>query len=156
MKNKLQKYVIVLLGFLVFTSCSTDKTLVSKGSKLDKYEYASIVQARNSFGTVNDIEIEPGIYDAVEATRLQMVGERRIQELSEEQKEKLVLVKYSATSTPNESVLSVSFEDYMTGKVVSSCRSSNRGSWTRQRDVDRAISKLRTRILNVWGKQAKP
>lgn len=156
MKNKLQKYVIILLGFLAFTSCSTDKTMVSKGSKLDKYEYASIVQARNSFGTVTDIEIEPGIYDAVEATRLQMVGERRIQDLSEEQKEKLVLVKYSATSTPNESVLSVSFEDYMTGKVVNSCRSSSSGAWTRQRDVDRAISKLRGRILNVWGKQTKP
>ncbi len=155
MKNKLQKYVVVLLGLLVLSSCSTDKTLVSKGSKLDKYEYASLTQARNSFGTVTDIEIEPGIYDAVEATRLQMVGERRIQDLSEEQKEKLVLVKYSATSTANESVLSVSFEDYMTGKVVTSCRASNRGAWTRQRDVDKAIRKLRSRILNVWGTQPK-
>lgn len=155
MKN-FRTYLIILMGFLAFTSCSTDKTLVSKGSKLDKYEYASLTQARNSFGTVTDIEIEPGIYDAVEATRLQMVGERRIQDLSEEQKEKLVLVKYSATSTPNESVLSVTFEDYMTGKVVSSCRSSNRGAWTRQRDVDRAIRKLRTRILKVWGTNAKP
>ena len=152
MKNKLQKYVIVLLGLLVLSSCSTDKTLVSKGSKLDKYEYASLTEARNSFGTVTDIEIEPGVYDAVEATRLQMVGERRIQDLSEEQKEKLVLVKYSATSTPEESVISVSFEDYMTGKTVASCRSSNKGAWTRQRDVDRAISKLATRIRNIWGK----
>lgn len=152
MKNKLQLYVVVLLGLLVLASCSTDKTLVSKGSKLDKYEYASLTEARNSFGTVTDIEIEPGVYDAVEATRLQMVGERRIQDLSEEQKEKLVLVKYSATSTPEESVISVSFEDYMTGKMVASCRSSSKGAWTRQRDVDRAIRKLATRIRNIWGK----
>lgn len=150
MKNKLQKCVIVLLGLLVLGSCSTDKTLVSKGSKLDKYEYASIVQARNSFGTVNDIEIEPGIYDAVEATRLQMVGERRILDLTEEQKEKLVLVKYTATSTAEESVISISFEDYMTGKVVASCRASNRFALTRQRDVDRAIKKLRSRITAIW------
>ena len=126
--------------------------MTSKGVNLDKYEYASVVQARNYFGTVNDIEIEPGIYDAVEATRLQMVGERRIQDLTEDQKEKLVLVKYTATSTPEESVISISFEDYMTGKVVASCRSSNRGSWTRQRDVDKAIKKLSQRIMNIWGK----
>lgn len=155
MKSKLQKYVVVLLGLLVMSSCSTDKTLVSKGSELDKYEYASIVQARNSFGTVTDIEIEPGIYDAVDATRLKMVGERRIQDLTEEQKEKLVLVKYAATSTPEESVISVTFEDYMTGKVLTSCRSSNSFSFTRQRDVDRAIVKLRNRIISVWGRPAK-
>lgn len=145
--RKTKAILIVLLATLVFSSCSTDKTLVSKGSKLDKYEYASIVQARNSF---NDIEIEPGIYDAVEATRLQMVGERRIQDLTEEQKEKLVLVKYTATSTTEESVISISFEDYMTGKVVASCRASNRFALTRQRDVDRAIKKLRGRITAIW------
>ena len=145
--------LVVLLATLVLSSCSTDKSMTSKGVNLDKYEYASVVQARNYFGTVNDIEIEPGIYDAVEATRLQMVGERRIQDLTEEQKEKLVLVKYTATSTPEESaVISISFEDYMTGKVVASCRSSNRGSWTRQRDVDKAIKKLSQRIMNIWGK----
>ena len=144
--------LVVLLATLVLSSCSTDKSMTSKGVNLDKYEYASVVQARNYFGTVNDIEIEPGIYDAVEATRLQMVGERRIQDLTEEQKEKLVLVKYTATSTPEESVISISFEDYMTGKVVASCRSSNRGSWTRQRDVDKAIKKLSQRIMDIWGK----
>ena len=155
MNINVKKCFVFLLGVLLFSSCTTDKTLVSKGSKLDKYEYASIVQARNSFGTVTDIEIEPGIYDAVEATRLQMVGERRIQDLTEEQKEKLVLVKYAATSTPEESVISVSFEDYMTGKVLTSCRSSNSFSLSRQRDVDKAIIKLRNRIISVWGKPTK-
>ncbi len=151
----MKNFLFVLLTALVFTSCSTDKTMISKGTTLDKYEYASLVQARNSFGTATDIEIEPGIYDAVEATRLQMVGERRIQDLSEEQKEKLVLVKYTATSTTDESVISISFEDYMTGKVVASCRSSNRGAWTRQRDVDKAIKKLAKRIMNIWGETSK-
>ena len=150
MKNNLKKYLIVLLGALVLSSCSTDKSITSKGVNLSKYEYASIVQARNSIGTVTDIEIEPGIYDAVEATRLQMVGERRIKELSSEQREKLVLVKYAATSTPEKSVISVTFEDYMTGKVVASCRSSNSFSLTRQRDVDRAIKKLAARIDKIW------
>ena len=148
----LKTYLIVLLGALVLSSCSTDKTMIAKGVNLNKYEYASLTQTRNSVGTVTDIEIEPGIYDAIEATRLQMVGDRRIDDLTSEQKGKLVLVKYSATSSNEESILSVSFEDYMTGKTVASCRSSNSAGWTRQRDVDRAIRKLAKRIEKVWGR----
>lgn len=150
MRNYLKHYLIVLFGAILLSSCSTDKTIIAKGVNLKKYEYASLVQTRNSFGTVHDIEIEPGIYEAIEATRLQMVGERRLEELAAEQKEKLVLVKYTATSTTEKSTLSVSFEDYMTGKTVASCRASSRSEWTRQRDVDRAIRKLSGRIASVW------
>ena len=151
MKN-FKTYLIILLGFLAFTSCSTDKTMIAKGVDLNKYEYASIVKGQTIHGTETDIEIEPGIYDAIESTRLKMVGERRLTDLSGQQKEQLVLVKYAATSSEAKSTLSVSFEDYMTGKTVASCRSSNRFAFTRQRDVDRAIRKLAKRIMKVWGK----
>ncbi len=149
MKN-LKTFLIVLLGALVLSSCSTDKTMIAKGVNLNNYQYASLTQARNSYGTVTDIEIEPGVYDAIEATRLKMVGERRINDLSSAEKGQLVLAKYSATSTDDESIISVSFEDYMTGKTIASCRASSKGAWERQRDVDRAISKLRDRIIKVW------
>ena len=148
----LKNYLIVLLGALVLCSCSTDKTMIAKGVNLNMYEYASIVKGQTIHGTETDIEIEPGIYDAIEATRLQMVGERRIEDLTKQEKEKLVLVKYAATSIEAKSTLSVSFEDYMTGKTVASCRSSNRFALTRQRDVDRAIRKLANRINKVWGR----
>lgn len=146
----LKTYLIVLLGALVLSSCSTDKTMIAKGVNLNKYQYASLTQTRNSVGTVTDIEIEPGIYDAIESTRLSMIGAQRINDLSSEQKEKLVLAKYSAISSQEESVLTVSFEDYMTGKTVASCRSSSRSAWIRQRDVDRAIRKLAGRIASIW------
>ena len=150
--KRLKTYLIVLLGALVLSSCSTDKTMIAKGVNLNKYEYASIVKGQTIHGTETDIEIEPGIYEAIEATRLQMVGERRIEDLTKQEKEKLVLVKYAATSIESKSTLSVSFEDYMTGKTVASCRSSNSFALTRQRDVDRAIRKLAKRINNIWGR----
>jgi hypothetical protein len=149
MKN-LKTYLIILLSVFALSSCSTDKTMIAKGVDLNKYEYASIVKGQTIHGTETDIEIEPGIYEAIESTRLKMVGDRRVSELPDDQKEKLVLVKYAATSSTERSVLSVSFEDYMTGKTVASCRSSNRTAWTRQRDVDKAIRKLAGRIARVW------
>jgi uncharacterized lipoprotein YajG len=150
MKINLKKYLIVLLGALVLSSCSTDKTMIAKGVNLNKYEYASIVKGQTIHGTETDIEIEPGIYEAIESTRLKMVGERRVNDLTQEQKETLILVKYAATSSEEKSTLSVSFEDYMTGKTVASCRSSNRFALTRQKDVDRAINKLAKRIKGIW------
>ena len=150
MKTNLKLCLIVLLGAFVLSSCSTDKTMIAKGVNLNKYEYASIVKGQTIHGTETDIEIEPGIYEAIESTRLQMVGERRINDLTTEQKEKIVLVKYAATSDEGKSTLSVSFEDYMTGKTVASCRSSNSFALTRQRDVDRAINKLAKRIKSIW------
>ena len=152
MKINLKNYLIVLLGALVLSSCNTDKTMIAKGVDLNKYGYASIVKGQTIHGTETDIEIEPGIYDAIESTRLSMVGDRRIDDLSSDQKGKLVLAKYSATSNENGSTLSISFEDYLTGKTVASCRASSKGAWTRQRDVDRAIRKLAGRIEKVWGK----
>ena len=146
----MKKILFVLLTAMVFTSCSTDKTMIAKGVNLNKYEYASIVKGQTIHGTETDIEIEPGIYEAIESTRLKMVGERRVNDLTTEQKEKIVLVKYAATSNEKESTLSVSFEDYMTGKTVASCRSSNSFALTRQRDVDRAINKLAKRIKSIW------
>ena len=151
MKN-LKTYLIILLSVFALSSCSTDKTMVAKGVDLKKYEYASIVKGQTLHGTETDIEIEPGIYDAIESTRLKMVGDRRVSDLSDNQKEKLVLVKYAATSSTERSVLSVSFEEYMTGKTVVSCRASNRTAWTRQKDVDKAIRKLSGRIMSVWGR----
>ena len=146
----LKNFLIVFLGALVLSSCSTDKTMIAKGVNLNKYEYASIVKGQTIHGTETDIEIEPGIYEAIESTRLKMVGERRVNDLTQEQKETLILVKYAATSSEEKSTLSVSFEDYMTGKTVASCRSSNRFALTRQKDVDRAINKLAKRIKGIW------
>jgi len=150
MKNKLVTGLLVLMAIITFSSCSTDKSMVAKGVDLNKYQYASFIQMNNAFGTATDIEIEPGIYGAVEATRLQMIGDRRIEDLTQEQKEQLVLVKYAATSTPTKSTLSINFEDYMTGKTVASCRSSNKNGWTRQRDVKKSIRKLTRRVAKVW------
>ena len=150
--KRLKTYLIDLLVALVLSYCSTDKTMIAKGVNLNKYEYASIVKGQTIHGTETDIEIEPGIYDAIEATRLTMIGERRLTDLTEQQKERLVLVKYAATSIESKSTLSVSFEDYMTGKTVASCRSSNSFALTRQKDVDRAIRKLAKRINNIWGR----
>ena len=149
MKN-LKTYLIILLGCIILSSCTTDKTMIAKGVDLKKYEYASITKGQTIHGTETDIEIEPGIYEAIEATRLEMVGERRITDLSDKMKGKLVLVKYAATSDEHGSSISVSFEDYMNGKTVASCRSSNSFALTRQWDVDRAIKKVARRIRNIW------
>lgn len=150
MKTNLVKLIIALVGFIAFSSCSSDRTIISKKADLYKYKYASVIQPRSGYNTGTDIEINSGIYDAVDDTRLELIGERRVNELSRDEREHLVLVRYAATSNSVESVLSVTFEDYMSGRIVVSCRSSNKTGFTRERDVKKAIKKLSKRIVKAW------
>ena len=150
MKKTITTCLVIVLSILALSSCSTDKSMIARGVDLKKYELASIVQTKNAAESLNDIEIEPGIYEAIENTRLRMVGERRVNELTQDEKEKLVLVKYAATSNPTESTISVTFEDFMTGKTVASCRSSHHSAFTCERDVKRTIRKVAGRIKKMW------
>ena len=103
-------------------SCTTSRTIVSNSADLKKYQYASLVDVMDYKGSAALMDMEVQIYDAVESTKLKMVGDKRINELSPEQKEQLLLVRFSASQSDEESVVSVNFVDYMTGKPVASCR----------------------------------
>ena len=80
-----------------------------------------------------------------------MIGDNRIGELSFEQKEKLLLVRFSATSNDDESVIRVNFVDYMTGKPVASCRGAFGLGVSRQHDMSVAINKVTEQIISLWG-----
>ena len=79
----------------------------------------------NYSGSAALMDVEVKVYDALSKTRLKMVGDRVIGELTSEQKEKLLLVRFAATQGREKSVVSVNFVDYMTGRPVASCQ----GAW---------------------------
>lgn len=140
-------FVISLLSY----SCTTSKTTVSNSVDLGKYEYASLTDVTSYNGSASLMDIEVKVFNALEKTRLKMIGDNRIGELSYEQKEKLLLVRFSATSNDDESVISVNFVDYMTGKPVASCRGAFGLGISRQHDMSVAINKVTEQIIGLWG-----
>lgn len=107
---------------LLLASCTTSKTTVSRNVDLSKYEYASIINNDTYHIPAELMEYEILLFDAVEDSRLQLVGDHRIHELSPEQQSRLLLVKYGVSQNEQETIVTVNFIDFMTGRPVASCR----------------------------------
>lgn len=115
-------YVILVVLCQLMVSCAIPRTTISQTADLAKYEYASVNYSENYQGSALMMDAEIKVYDAVENSRLKMVGEQAIGNLTADQKQQLLLVRYGVTQTPEETSVTVNFVDYLTGKPVASCR----------------------------------
>lgn len=131
-------------------SCTTSRTVISDTANLGKYKYASLADVMGYNGSASLMDIEVQIYDAIDGTRLEMIGDRRIEELSSAQRTQLLLVRFSATQNDEESIISVNFVDYMTGKPVASCRGAWGLGWDRDGDMKGAINRVKKQIQNLF------
>ena len=69
------------------------------------------------------MEYEIQLFDAVESSRLRLISDRRIYELTPQQQNRpLLLVKYGVNQNDEEAIVTVNFIDYMTGRPIASCR----------------------------------
>lgn len=120
--SKYIKYICICAALLLFASCTTSKSTVSSKVNLSQYEYASIVNNDTYHIPAELMEYEIQLFDAVESSRLELISDFRIYELTPQQQKKLLIVKYGINQTENESIVTVNFIDYMTGRPVASCR----------------------------------
>lgn len=144
-------YISVLA--IILAACTTSKTTISNSANLDKYEYASLINIMSYNGSAELMDTEVQIYNAIETTRLKMIGDRRINELSPEQKERLLLVRFSASQSDEESIVSVNFVDYMTGKPIASCRGAFGLGWDKNCDMKEAIKRVTKQIKDLFNYQ---
>lgn len=143
---------LFLLAFvLCFAACTTGKFVVSDSANLSKYQYASIADVMNYSGSAALMDVEVKVYDALAKTRLKMVGDRVIGDLTPDQKEKLLLVRFAATQGREKSVVSVNFVDYMTGRPIASCQ----GAWAfgvdDDHDMEGAIERVAEEVKKLFG-----
>lgn len=141
-------FLIVVVIFLV--SCTASRTVVSNSANLEKYKYASLTDVMNYSGSAALMDIEVKVYDALEATRLEMIGDKRINELSFDIKKQLLLVRFSASQNDEESIVSVNFVDYMTGKPIVSCRGAFGLGWDKDGDMKGAINRVVEQIKKLF------
>lgn len=149
MKKLISIVGCAILAFL--SGCTTGKFVVSNSANLSKYQYASIADVMNYSGSAALMDVEVKVYDALEKTRLKMVGDRLIDELSSEQKERLLLVRFAATQGKERSVVSVNFVDYMTGKPVASCQGVWMFGWDDNHNTEGAIERVAEEVKKLFG-----
>lgn len=103
-------------------------------------------------GSPSLMDAEIHIYDALEMSGLKVIGDREIGQLSPRQQEKLLLAHFSVVQNETESIVSVNFVDYATGRPIASCRGAYGMGWNEEGDIRGAFKKLATEIKNTFKK----
>lgn len=150
----IMKHVIRILlasvAVMLLAACTASKTTVSQTADLSKYEYAAVINNDTYHIPAELMEYEIQLFDAVEASRLRLVSDFRVNELTPQQQERLLLVKYGVTQTEEESIVTVNFIDYMTGRPIASCRGAYGFGMSYDADLRGAIKRLAAQIASTF------
>ena len=127
------------------------RDLVSQNVDLSKYEYASIINNDTYHIPAQLMEYEIQLFDAVEGSRLKLINDMRINELTATQQSKLLMVKYGVDVLEEKSIVTVNFIDYLTGRPIASCR----GAYTTlgfsvSADIRSAIKRVAKQIAETF------
>ena len=152
--NNWIKNIFALMVVLALTACTTSKSTISNSVNLSKYEYASIINNDTYHIPAELMEYEIMLYDAVENSHLKLISDARIYELSPAQQGKLLLVKYGVNVKEEETIVTVNFIDYMSGRPVASCRGaySTLGIAGASHDIKGAIKRVAKQISDTFHK----
>lgn len=150
--HNLLKYFSILVAAIMFVGCTTSKSTISTNVNLSRYEYASIINNDTYHIPAELMEYEIQLFDAVENSNLKLVSDTRIYELSPSQQEKLLLVKYGLNIQPEETIVTVNFIDYYTGRPIASCRGaySSLGIAGASHDIKGAIQRVAKQISGTF------
>lgn len=97
---------VLFSSFLLVSGCAGNST-VSQSADLNKYEYVVLPGVMSYSGDAELMNLEVRIYDALASTRLTVLGEKEISLLTDEQKQSLLLARFSARQTADYSRISV-------------------------------------------------
>ena len=152
--NNWIRNILALIVVLALSACTTSKSTISNSVNLSKYEYASIINNDTYHIPAELMEYEIMLYDAVENSHLKLISDARIFELSPSQQEKLLLVKYGVNVKEEETIVTVNFIDYMSGRPVASCRGaySTLGIAGASHDIKGAIKRVAKQISDAFHK----
>ena len=112
--------ILLMMLCLLMASCTTSRITVSQPADLSKYKYATMVDVMSYHGSAALMDAEIKIYDAIDNSRLRMIGYQAINELTDEQKQQLLLERFCVTQKDEESVVTVNFVDYFYGRPIAS------------------------------------
>lgn len=135
---------------IMFQSCSTSKTVISRGADLSKYSYVVFGKETTGDRELDDIMLT--VQNEIADTKLQVIPEREIF---------AILSHGGFVLTPNIHVssekwdgghtyITITFYDYETNQSVAVLKSSGIGL-TISHDQDIALGAIRKKLKNVFG-----
>lgn len=152
-----KKIVSLILGSLLvlLVSCASAPKYVVAGSvDIQKYKAGVILNVLDNRSYPELMELDVKLFNALSESGIKMIGEKEIDSLSDEEKDGLFYVKYSAVRSSEEADVTLTLIDYKTLRPVASCTGtySTMGS---KADINRALDKTIAQLNLMWSDDLK-
>lgn len=148
--NKLRLLLVAAIATILLAACTTSKTTVSKRVDLSKYKYVTMLDNDANRLPKELREHKILLFDAIEGSRMDLISENRIQELTPAERKQLLIAKCYVKQENSEAVITVDFTDYMTGRPIASCRGAYALGLTRGQDIRGAVKKVAKQISKTF------
>lgn len=148
--NKLRLLLVAAIATILLAACTTSKTTVSKRVDLSKYKYVTMLDNDANRLPKELREHKILLFDAIEGSRMELISENRIQELTPTERKQLLIAKCYVKQENSEAVITVDFTDYMTGRPIASCRGAYALGLTRGQDIRGAVKKVAKQISKTF------
>jgi len=125
----MKKAFLFGLAALLFASClflscaSTGSANVSSLANVSIYNYGSIDESLNKAETTEVLNVGLKINESLVKTRLKIISDKEIENLSDLEKETLLIVNYNVVSDfLNGTIVTINFIDYNSKRPVATCK----------------------------------
>ncbi len=121
------KITMIFLA-VVLTACATPNRMVySSGFSFGNYDYVVISKpdSEKTSTTLYGMDVE--FANLLSKYNMHVIGDKELTMLSPETQKRTLITRLSVTASSNRIVLSVSFDDAITGKTVSSITAAEKG-----------------------------
>ncbi len=123
--------MVITIAFL--NSCYTpSETIITPGADLGVYDYATMLPVTGSAGLAR---MEVKVYNALSRNGFIMVGNKQAPLLANKYKKRLVEVSLSISQSGIESIVSVTFYDFTTGRLIANCTGAFGLGFSREYDL---------------------
>ena len=120
--------IFVVASFVAacLASCAVGRSSVAGPGLLDGYDYAVLKMPESGYGGRADLAcVQSEIFSALDATRLDMVGDMSVGDLTGAEKRRLLLVRFTVSLDDEVAVVSATLADYATGRPVATVEGSS-------------------------------
>ena len=118
--------VVAPLVAACLASCVMGRSSVAGEGQLEGYGYAVLKVPESGYGGRADLAcVQSEIFSALDATRLDMVGDMSVGDLTEAEKRRLLVVRFTVSLDDEVAVVSATLADYATGRPVATVEGSS-------------------------------
>lgn len=125
---------------LLITSCA-NKSVLTSYAPIQGYKYALIDDSKDRGGDASLMNFRAQLQQAIQESYLEEVKATDVEQMSEEQKKKLMVLQLSGSQSHDNSVATINILDYQTERILGSCNGIFGLSFSTYGDMNGAIKK---------------